>query len=232
MNFTAGNTLPNIGKRINWQLVTLAGGLAIAISAAAGLGAFETDSAPPAPAQPAASISRPAAASTYAATLRPVVYIVESHEQATAFQAGIALDQLTTAMAGYEVPHQQTSFVVIDAPERHYLYTAVVADQKAANTFDIVDLRAISTASAASQDAVPSTQPLPVVYIVGSQEQGLGLTGDIEADLLAVQGFDVPLRPASFLVVSTPEEERALNETITEQQLLTEPTLDIVDLRH
>ena len=231
MNFTGENTLPNIAKR-NWQIVTLVGGLALAVSAAAGLGAFETDSAPPAPAQPAASISRPAAVSTHAATLRPVVYIVESDEQATAFQAGIALDQLTTAMAGYEVPHQQTSFVVIDGPERDYLYNAVVADQMAADTFDIVDLRANSTASAASQDEVQSTQPLPVVYIVGSQEQGLGLTEDMEADLLAVQGFDVPLRPASFLVISTPEEEQALNQTIMEQQLLTEPTLDIVDMRH
>jgi hypothetical protein len=231
MNLTGGNTLPNIGKR-NRQIVTLVGGLALAVSAAAGLGAFETDSAPPAPAQPAASISRAATVSTHAATLRPVVYIVESHEQATALQAGIATDQLATTMAGYEVPHQQTSFVVIDGPERDYLYSAVVADQKAADTFDIVDLRGSSTASAAPQDAVQSTQPLPVVYIVGSQEQGLSLTGDIEADLLIMEGFDVPVRPASFLVISTPEEEHALNQTIMEQQLLTEPTLDIFDMRH
>jgi hypothetical protein len=52
------------------------------------------------------------------------------------------------------------------------------------------------------------------------------LAENIEGVLLAVQGFDVPLLPASFLVVSTPEEEQALNETIMEQQLLTEPTLD------
>ena len=232
MNFTGGNTLPSIGKRINWQLVTLAGGLAMAVSAAAGLGAFEREAAPTIPAQPAASISRPAALKTHAATPRPVVYIVESDEQATALQAGIATDQLATTMAGYEVPHQQTSFVVIDGPERDYLYTALVGDQMAADTFDIVDLRASSTASAAPQDAAQSTQPLPVVYIVGSQKQGLSLTGDIEADLLAVQGFDVPLRAASFLVISTPEEQHALNQTIMEQQLLTEPTLDIVDVRH
>jgi hypothetical protein len=230
MNFTGENTLPNIARR-NWQIVTLAGSLAVAVSLAAGLGAFETDSPPPAPAQPAASISRPAAVIADPATLRPVVYIVESHEQATAFQAEMALDQLTTAMAGYEVPHQQAGFVVIDAPERDYLYDAVVADQMAADTFDIVDLRANSTASAASQDAVQSTQPLPVVYIVTSQEQGLRLAEDIEADLLAVQGFDVPLRPVSFLVISTPEEEQALNQTIMEQQLLTEPTFDIIDMR-
>ena len=230
MNLTGGNTLPNLGKR-NWQLVTLAGGLALAVSAAAGLGAFETDSAPPAPAHPAASISRPAAVSTHAATPRPVVYIVESHVQATALQSEMAADQMAAVMAGYEVPHQNTSLVVIDGPERDYLYTAVVEDEKAANTFDIVDLRANSTASAASQDAVQSTQAPPVVYIVGSQEQGLGLTEDMEADLLAVQGFDVPLRSVSFLVISTPEEEQALNETIMEQQLLTEPTLDIVDMR-
>ena len=83
MNFTGENTLPNIAKR-NWQLVTLAGGLAVAVSLAAGLGVFETDSAPQAPAQPAASISRPATVSTLAAAPRPVVYIVESHGQATA----------------------------------------------------------------------------------------------------------------------------------------------------
>jgi hypothetical protein len=32
-------------------------------------------------------------------------------------------------------------------------------------------------------------------------------------------------------VISTQEEEQALNETIMEQQLLTEPTLDILDMR-
>jgi hypothetical protein len=78
---------------------------------------------------------------------------------------------------------------------------------------------------------VQSAQPLPVIYIVGSQEQGLLLAENLEGVLLAVQGFDVPVLPASFLVVSTPEEEQALNETIMEQQLLTEPTLDIIDMR-
>jgi hypothetical protein len=46
MNFTGGTTLPNIGRRINWQLVMVAGGLAVAIAAGAMAGVFERGSSP------------------------------------------------------------------------------------------------------------------------------------------------------------------------------------------
>ncbi len=144
MNFTGGNTLSSIGRRINWQLVSLVGGLAVAVSAAVGLGAFEKDSAPSAPARPAASIGRPAGTTSQATAPRPVMYIVESDEQAASVQTDMAVDQVAAVMAGSEVPYRQTS----------------------------------------------------------------------------------------FLVISTPEEEKTLNETLMEQLLLTEPTLDIVDVRH
>jgi hypothetical protein len=45
MNFTGGNTLPNIGNRINWHVVTLAGGLALAISLMVSHGVMEKDTA-------------------------------------------------------------------------------------------------------------------------------------------------------------------------------------------
>ena len=41
MNLTGGSTFPNVGRRINWQLVSLTAGLAVAISAAVILGAFD-----------------------------------------------------------------------------------------------------------------------------------------------------------------------------------------------
>jgi hypothetical protein len=139
MNFTT-NTLPNIGKRINWQLVTLAGGLALAVSAAAGLGAFEKDSA--APAQPAASIGQTATISEATAP-RPVMYVVESYEQEAAASATMEAEKIVAVMEGHEAPPQQTLFLVVSTPEDEQALNVTLMEQLllAEPALEVVDLR-------------------------------------------------------------------------------------------
>ena len=236
MNFTGGNTLPNIGKRINWQLVTLAGGLAIAVSAAAGLGAFERDAAPPAPAQPAASVSRAFDTTQQATMPRPITYIVESSEQEALVTAAIDADRIVAVMQGQEVPLQQTRFLVVSTPEEEWALSQTLMEQLELSEpgFDVVDLRGSSTAISAPDATSQSPVARPTLYVVDSAEQEAEVVAAMAADKIValMEGNEVPFHQTSFLVVSTPEDEQALNETLKEQLLLTEPAFEIVDLRN
>ena len=131
--------------------------------------------------------------------------------------------------------------VVMDEPDFGYLgiesapavvdpYFGMGAESVPAIEGDYLGLGQPSVSQ--SFTSVQSAGPRPLVYVVGSQELAQRLAAVSEADLLAIEGFDVPVRPTSFLVISTPEDENTLNETLMEQLLLTEPTLDIVDMRH
>jgi hypothetical protein len=235
MNLTGGNTLPKIGKRINWHVITLAGGLAVALSVVAGLNVVEKDTTQ-APATAIRNVSEPPAASTVSqASTRPQVIIVDSQAQADALQADLALDQMAAVMQGYEVP--SPSLAVIDSPDKQYLYNHVIADQMEFGTFDIVDLRGASTPGAllSYSDATlqSSTQARPVLYVVESAEKQAVFSAALETDRIVavLEGNELPFQQTSFLVVSTAEDERALNETLREQLTLADPAFEIVDLR-
>ena len=103
MNFTGGNTLPNIGKRINWHVVTLAGGLAVAISVMAGLSVIEKDTSQTrAPAARTVS-DLPADSTASQKSVRPQVIIVESQVQADALEAETAADRMAAVMLGWRL---------------------------------------------------------------------------------------------------------------------------------
>jgi hypothetical protein len=141
MNFTGGHTLPDIGKRINWHVVTLAGGLAMAISVMAGLSVTEKDTTR----NPTATVrdvsELPAASTASQKSTRPQVIIVESQAQADALEAETAADQMSAVMLGYEVP--QTSFLVVSTPEDEQDLNEFLMEQLllAESAFAIVDLR-------------------------------------------------------------------------------------------
>jgi hypothetical protein len=141
MNFTAGNTLPNIGKRINWHVVTLAGGLAVAISVMAGLSLMEKDTTR----TPAAAVREvselPTDSTAPQKSARPQVIIVESQVQAEALESETAADRMAAVMQAYEVP--QTSFLVVSSPNEERALNELLMEQLllAEFTVDIVDLR-------------------------------------------------------------------------------------------
>jgi hypothetical protein len=147
MNLTE-TTLPEIGRRLNWQAVTLVGGLVLAVGAAIGLGALESETdlangntTPSAGGQPAQDIPSPRGAATSPSSARPVVVIVQSQEQADALAAQMASDERTVALEGGEMRIQPTSFVVIDSAEDEEFLRNAITGQLAADSFDIVDLR-------------------------------------------------------------------------------------------
>lgn len=235
MNFTGGNTLPNIGKRINWQLVTLAAGLAVATSVIAGLGVMERDTAQT-PVAAIPNVSEPPAASTASHTsTRPQVIIVESQAQADALEAELAADQMAAVMQGYEVPLQQTRILVVSTPEEELALNQTLMEQLELSEpgFDIVDLRGSSTAISAPGATSQPAVARPTLYVVDSSEQEAEVSAAMAADKIVavMEGNEVPFQQTSFVVVSTPEGEQALNETLREQLMLTEPAIEIVDLR-
>jgi hypothetical protein len=141
MNFTTGNTPANLGKRINWHVVSLAGGLALALSVMAGPGVIERDPTQT-PAAAVGNVSEPPTASTASRTsTRPQVIIVESQVQADALQAAMAADQMATVMQGYEVPHRQ--ILVVSTPEEGRELYEVLMEQLllTEQAIEIVDLR-------------------------------------------------------------------------------------------
>ena len=225
MNFTLGNTLPTIGRRINWQIVTLPGGIAMAISLMAVLAIMEEDTAQTPPASFSNVSDQTMTSPTSHTSTRPQVIIVGSQAQADALETEMSADQMAAVSQGFEVPHLQTSLVVIDSPDKQYLYDQITADQMAADVFDIVDLRASTTAFGTPESAPQSTNVRPTVYVVQSPEQAAALTLAMETDaiLVALDGFNPPVRDISFLIVSTPHEEQALEVTLQEQLLLSEP---------
>ena len=236
MNFTGGNTLPNIGKRINWQIVTLAGGLAVAISVVAGLSVMEKDTAQT-PAAAIPNVSEPPAASSVSQTsTRPQVIIVESQVQADAIEAEMTADQIAAVMQGYEVPLQQTSFLVVSTPEEERALSQTLLEQLGLSepAFDVVDLRGSSTAISAPDATVQSNVARTALYVVESSEQQASVMAAMDADRIVavMQGQEVPFQQTQFLVVSTPDDEQALNQVMLEQLLLTEPAFEIIDLRN
>ena len=168
MNFTGGNTLPNIGRRINWQLVTLTGGLALVISAGALAGAFDrgerTATTPPSqsrietgPASRSSTLSSPEIAyfivgSKAEAALLASVFSTE------AAHLGVSVGGPIVAVTSAEEEAEAYATIALAASELMSLNTGV----------SIVDLRPAPAATLGlSQDEGARA---PTVYIVGTPE--------------------------------------------------------------
>jgi hypothetical protein len=167
---------------------------------------------------------------------RPQVIIVESQAQADALEAEMAADQMAAMMQGYEVPFQQTRFLVVSTPEGERALTQTLLEQLELRepALDIVDLRGSSSAISAPDTTAQSNVARTALYVVESSEQEASVMAAMDADRIVavMQGQEVPFQQTQFLVVSTPEDEQALNQVLMEQLLLIEPAFEIVDLRN
>ncbi len=91
MHFTTGTTLPWIGRH-NWQLVALAGGLAVAISAVAIAGGFDrgghaTSTASPLQQPPVSAAPASSTAFTQRTPAEMIFYLVNSDAEASMLES-------------------------------------------------------------------------------------------------------------------------------------------------
>jgi len=230
MNFTGGNTLPNIGKR-NWQIVILAGGLALALSVGALTGAFERGATPATTAvtQPVAP-SIPASQSRGATIPSEMVYVIlDSEVEAASLRSAIS----TYAAAFPELAEAAfySHIVAIEGPDQEAQFNnAVLLSTAELMAYDmavrVVDLReaaapalGLSTSGAEGGEAATN-----IVYIVSSEAEKLNLEQQFhEATVTTVDPTN-----RSVIVVGTGQE--GLYNTIVGDQM-TYGTFDIVDLR-
>ena len=126
MDLTLGKGNIGIWRRLRWQRISLAGGLAIAISLAAALGVFDRERttelttgpiAPAAQQEPAAPVFE-AFASTSAGALDVVYYIVGSQVEASTLQQAAASEEVAASTdATANLPMTEHQFFVAGTPE-------------------------------------------------------------------------------------------------------------------
>lgn len=178
MNLTGGNTLPGFGKRINWQLITLVGGLAVLISAGTLSGVFERE------APQATTTSTP---NTVSRDLSPVsqatrsdeteiVYVVLASEQ----EADILRSVVSTEGAQYGLSRSSAGMhiVGIDTAEEEAQFNAQL--NLAATEFmahgigmTVVDLREPPAATA--NDVMEGGYESHLVYVVATLAEKIAL---------------------------------------------------------
>jgi hypothetical protein len=164
MHFTTGNALPRIGKRINWQLLLVVGGLAVALSVAAVAGVFNRHSSTgttavteaPAPAIPAT----PPQAVASQATPEMTYILVGSQQQADLLESALSAEAAQIPAVAEE--QDFTDVIAIETPQQQQQFDAMLAmssnELMAANIpLVVVDLR----------DETPAS--MPTVYIVASE---------------------------------------------------------------
>jgi hypothetical protein len=230
MNITGGNTL-NIGRRFNWQLVTLlAGGLAVAVSIAAASGAFERDSSPA-----STAVTRPQPA-TIPGPVVPtsgqdgdLVYVLTASEA----EANVTRSALSTYTANLpELADQvaRTHVVVLETAEQEAQFNEQLAIASAELMMvdawlDVIDLRTPAAPPAPFNGEALGEQPSPIVYMVGSQAEKIALEQQFhEAGGLG----DTTVR--SVFVLDGPDANAVYNTIVGEQ--LESGTFEIVDLRN
>ena len=221
MNFTNGNTFPSLGKRINWQLATIAGGLAVLIGAGALAGAFDRDGSPTTtaigrPAEvPAASVPRTSSAAD--PTSNEVVYLVVGNEaQAAALRAAISTDaasdpalssNLGATVVALETVEQEAAFETAIG----LVSMELMADNTGVRVVDLRETRAPMTASGPAKAAVSgAAEPRHIVYLVGSPETAATIHAEYAAtwNLLTESG-SAPSETFTIVDVSTPEGMRS-----------------------
>jgi hypothetical protein len=122
MNLRSINSVASTWKRIKIQYVTLAAGLALAMSVAAAAGAFDRGAAK----TPAASVSsqestlgtnRGTDSSTVSTPVpQTIVYIVDSQLEADAIETAAVQEALLVVNSGQPWPNIQRVFLVADNP--------------------------------------------------------------------------------------------------------------------
>lgn len=133
MNFTGTRTHSGFGKRINWQLVTLASGIALAASIVAASGSFERSSGGTIVAEPPSSrVSLDSPVGVDSAT-RAILYIVGSEAE------GLALQQQTSE-AGHEAPGVDRSVLVAASPDDADVQVAI-GESMRDGRLTVLDLR-------------------------------------------------------------------------------------------
>jgi hypothetical protein len=215
MNFTGGNTFPSIGKRINWQIAALAGGLAL-LSAGALTTVLDRDGSPATtstvrPSQPPA-VSAPARVPGQPSEM--VYLVVGSQAQGAELRAVIS----SYAAAYEELAGQATTtrVVVIENAEQEARFNTQLATASGElMAYDIgqrvIDLRAPqSPALPASSRNMPSET---IVYIVASQADKLALETQFH-ETGATMG-DTTQR--TVFVADTPEQQALLPTLFGEQ---------------
>jgi hypothetical protein len=233
MNFTGGNTLPNIARR-NWQIVILTGGLALALSAGALTGAFEREGSPA-----TTAVSRPVAASieapvpwTPSTTGSPeLVYIlVDSQADARIFESVISTEAANSE--GF-VGSQDTivEVVALENQEQEAQFNDSLAlstaELMAANIgVEVVDLRetAAPALGLSTSDAEGAEATENIVYIVSSEAEKLKL----EQQFHESSTHQTDLTQRSVIVISQGQAD--LYNTIVGEQLAT-GAFSLVDLR-
>ena len=233
MNFTGGNTLPNLGRR-NWQAVILAGGLALALSAGALSGVFERDGSPATTAvtRPADAPISPAPFARTAGGPPELVYlVVGSQAEASALESVISADAATFEGIAESSP---ISVVALTSPEQEAAFQAMLgmASQELMSLgigTSVVDLR-VSVQPPLSLNAgdFGASEPAEsIVYVVSSDAEKIAL----EQQFHEASAHEVDDTQRSVMVVDTVEQEHAYNSMIQEQLMLPEPAFTVVDLR-
>ena len=233
MNFTGGNTLPNIGRRINWQLVTLAGGLAVALSAGALAGVFERDRPPATTAvtRPAdVPVSRPVAGDTASVPSEMLYVLVGSQAEADLLVSTAAGE--AEAYPDYNQGEAVVSFMAIETAAEKAQFDQTLAMSTAelmvqGTNVRVLDLREVTSPaiSPGSMDGGAGEPSENLVYIVGSQAEKVVL----EQQFHEASAHAVDDTRRSVILVDSPEQEAILN-TMAGEQMAT-GAFEIVDLR-
>jgi hypothetical protein len=212
MHFTTGTTLPWIGKH-NWQLVMLAGGLAVAISAVAITGGFDRGngaaSTAPQPQQPPVNAA-PASSSAYRQLTSPemVFYLVNSDAEARMLESAFSSEaasiptNIDRAVVVAKTAEQEADFQSM---------FGLASVELAANDIglSIVDLRDDASAG------------VPTVYVVGSEAE----------KALLERGMSAQATNASIFVIEkgTLSGDNLYNTIVGEQ--MEAGNFEVVDLR-
>jgi hypothetical protein len=106
-------------------------------------------------------------------------------------------------------------------------------ERSSAPTTAPAPLPAAGLADNAVMPTTPSLSPLPIIYVVGTQEQSGRLQEQSSADEMAayMEGRAWLQPPSGFMVVDSPESERLLSLMLHEQNAYPYPTVSFVDLR-
>jgi hypothetical protein len=231
MNFTGGNTLPSLGRRLNWQIVALAGGLALAISVGALSGVFERDSSPATTAtnRPAeAPISRPVSNDTLAAPSEMVYVIVGSQAEATALRSAISTDAATDSVLAQETRTLNVVALENSQQEEQFGVGLQIASAELMTqdtSVRVIDLRPTSS-PAISRSTQNAAEPAAnIVYVVGSEAEAVVLRQQFHE----ASATQVDTTRRNVFVADTPERQ-ALLQTIIGEQMAT-GAFSVVDLR-
>ena len=228
MNFTGGHTLPNIGKRINWQFITLAGGLAIALSAGALAGAFDRDAAPAETSQsrPAPAISTQSLPASRTSSSEVFYYIVGSHKEAVLLESA-----LSTVAASFGA-RGTIQVVVAETPAQEagiYADIAMAGAELGAHGIglSIVDMRPQAAVAIPGIGGGSETRSATrtFVYVVGSHEERTVL----ERVLHEAAATTPDETRRSVLVIESGDE--ALYNTLVGDQMAS-GAFEVVDLRN